>query len=219
MEIEPVFEFLRDLKFNNDREWMALNRSRYETARNNFHDIVGRLIEAIIEFDPSLQGIAPKDCLFRLNRDIRFSPDKSPYKTHFGAFMAENGRRTEGPGYYLHLQPDNETFFGGGIYMPASELLRKIRQEVDYNPGELKAIVSDEKFRYYFGEIQGEKLKKAPKGYSPDHPNIEFLKLKSYVVLHKSTDGEALAPDFLSTVVDAYRSMRPLIDYLNVAIS
>jgi uncharacterized protein (TIGR02453 family) len=219
MKLKPIFDFLSGLSGNNNRDWMEIHKLQYLGARAEFEHIVNHLIMEISAFDPAVQGLSPKDCIFRLNRDIRFSKDKSPYKTHFGAYIASGGRKSESAGYYLHLQPGDNSLLGGGIYMPSGEALKKVRQEVDYNPSELKKIVSDLTFKTYFGSVQGEHLKKAPKGYQPDHPNIEFLKLKSYFVLHNVTDEEALAPGFLKKTVDVFSAMQPFNDFLNVAVS
>jgi uncharacterized protein (TIGR02453 family) len=219
MEIKPIFDFLSGLTENNNREWMETHRLQYVVARAEFELIVDYLIMEISAFDSAVQGLSPKECIFRLNRDIRFSSDKSPYKTHFGAYIAEGGRKSERAGYYIHLQPKDSSLLGGGMYMPSGEALKKVRQEVDYNSSELKKIVSERLFKDYFGRVQGDHLKTAPKGYPTDHPNIEFLKLKSYFVLHNVTDEEALAPGFLKKAVRVFMAMQPFNDFLNVAVS
>jgi uncharacterized protein (TIGR02453 family) len=219
MNTPIILNFLKELEQNNHREWMDAHRDWYEESREAFTGLVTYLLGEISTFDEGLSGLRPKDCMFRINRDIRFSKDKSPYKNNFGAYMSEGGKKSVNAGYYLHLQPHGESFIGGGVYHPEREELNKIRQEVDYNPGELKKIVSRPDFRKYFGEIQGEKLKRAPKGYEPDHPNIELLKLKDFVVIHKLTDAEVAHEDFPRQAVSMFRTMEPFLRYLNVAIS
>ena len=133
--------------------------------------------------------------------------------------MQEDGKKSFKPGYYIHLQPEDESFMAGGIYAPPGDILKKIRQEVDYNPQDLKKIVTDKDFERVYGKIQGEKLKTAPKGYAPDHPNIDFLKLKSYLAIHNYKDEEVKSVKFLEHVVIAYRILYPFNHYLSVAIS
>lgn len=219
MDTTLILNFLKELQENNNKEWMDAHRPQYEAARDAFKEIIGVLLGELPRFDEGLIGITPKDCIFRLNRDIRFSKDKTPYKNDFGAAMSEGGRRSPNAVYYLHLQPNNESFIAGGMYMPANEYLSKVRQEVDYNPQELKQIVSNSDFKKYFGEIQGEKLSRPPKGYKADHPNVELLKLKSFIVLHPFTDEEIISENFISETIHMFQIVQPFIQYLNVAIS
>lgn len=214
-----ILDFLSGLKEHNHKAWLDAHRQQYEEAKQAFLELVGELLEGLKTHDPSLEGLQPKDCIFRLNRDIRFSKDKTPYKVWMSAVMAEGGKKTLQAIYYLHLQPGNESMVAGGIYEPAGEQLRKIRQEVDYNAGELKEIVNQADFLRYFGELQGDKLSRAPKGYPVDHPNIEFLKLKSYLAIRKFTDAEVLREDFVQEVLSTFKAAQPLNEYLNVAIS
>ncbi|MDH5476507.1 MAG: DUF2461 domain-containing protein [Cyclobacteriaceae bacterium] len=219
MEFERILIFLNQIAANNTREWMEANKKSYHEARDTFVGITKSLIEEISAFDEGLQGVDPKKSIFRLNRDVRFSKNKAPYKTNFGAFMMEGGKKAGNAGYYLHLQPGNESFIAGGVYMPEADKLAKIRQEIDYNGSELKKIVSQSVFEKTFGQIQGDKLKRAPKGYSLDHPNIELLKLKSYLALHKVDDKTVLDKDFLNYIIDVFKKMAPFNYFLNVALS
>lgn len=214
-----ILDFLKDLQKNNNKEWMDAHRPQYEAARDAFKEIISILLAELTRFDEDLTGLTPKDCIFRINRDIRFSKDKTPYKINFGAAMSEGGRHSPNAVYYLHLQPHNESFIAGGMYMPSNEYLAKVRQEVDYNPEELKKIMSAPDFKRYFGQIQGEKLSRPPKGYDADHPNVELLKLKSFIVLHKLTDEEVISENFLPETLRLFQVMQPFIRYLNVAIS
>ncbi len=219
MDTSLILDFLKKLQNNNSKEWMDANRAEYETARDAFKEIVSALLGEIIRFDEDLAGLTPKDCIFRINRDIRFSKDKTLYKNNFGAAMSEGGRRSPNAVYYLHLQPHNESFIAGGIYKPDNEHLAKIRQEVDYNPEELKKIVTAPDFKNHFGEMQGEKLSRPPKGYPADHPNVELLKLKSFIVLHKLTDEEVISENFIPETIRMFQILQPFNRYLNVAIS
>lgn len=214
-----ILEFLSALKDNNRKEWMDAHKQQYQQARQAFIALVGQVLEGLKAHDPSLEGLQPKDCIFRINRDIRFSKDKTPYTTWMSAVMAEGGKKSEQAIYYLRLQPGNESMLAGGMHEPAGEQLRKIRQEVDYNAGELKEIISQADFQRLFGEIQGEKLRRAPKGYPVNHPNIEFLKLKSYLAIRKFSDAEVVQENFVEEVLHTFRVVQPLNEYLNVAIS
>lgn len=217
--LKLILDFLSELKEHNQKEWMDGNRSYYEQAKNEFKSLVSDILESMKKIDPSLEMLSVNDCIFRLNRDIRFSADKTPYKSWMAAVMSEGGKKSLNAVYYLHLQPGGESMVAGGMYQPAGEQLRKIRQEVDYNAAELKQIVEAPDFRKYFGEIQGEKLSRAPKGYAPEHPNIEFLKLKSFLAVRNFTDQEVTSPGFTDQVIETFRAVQPLNDFLNVAVS
>jgi uncharacterized protein (TIGR02453 family) len=219
MMYTPLLDFLSDLQQNNNKEWMDANRERYLEAKALFEELVTDLLAEIVQFDESLVDVMPKDCIFRINRDVRFSKNKAPYKDNFGAAMSEGGRHSNNADYYIHIQPNGESFLGGGIYMPPGEVLKKIRQEIDYNAPELKSIVEQPDFKDTFKFIQGEKLKRAPRGYDENHPNIEFLKLKSFVVLSPIGDEELAQPDFAKQVARRFKIMSPFINYLNVAAS
>ena len=219
MHIEFILDFLKNLADNNNREWMERHRKDYQDAKQIFHNVVEQLITEIASFDSSLNNVEPKSCIFRLHRDIRFSKDKRPYKENFGAFLSRDGKHSTHGGYYLHLQPENQSMLAGGIYMPPPELLKKIRQEIDYNYDAFQKILDNKDFKELFVELQGEKLKKAPKDYPPDHPHIELLKHKSYVVFHGFKDQMAGNPDFIRYCTEIFRAMKPLNDFLNVAVS
>jgi uncharacterized protein (TIGR02453 family) len=216
---QMILSFLGELAKNNHKTWMDNHKDFYQAARQEFLDLTQMVLEQMKSFDEGLRELTVKDCVFRLNRDIRFSNDKTPYKTYFGAYMAEGGKKSDNPGYYLHLQPNGESMLGGGIYYPPNDILHKIRQEIDYNASELKQITDEPSFKKYFGQIQGEGLQRPPKGYASDHPNIDLLKLKSYFVIHKLSDEDILKPGFPSCVVNVFRAIRPLNEYLSVAIS
>ncbi len=219
MNVSFILDFLEELSDNNSKEWMDANKSRYLQAREAFITLVNELLDDIKQFDPDIAPLAAKDCIFRINRDIRFSKNKDPYKNNFGASISEGGKKSASAGYYLHIQPGNESFIGGGLYMPPGEHLKKVRQEIDYNAPELLKVVSDQGFKKSFGVVQGEKLARAPKGYDPAHPNIEFLKLKSYVVLHKLSDEDLKSPRLRQNLAEHCHVMKPFLDFLNVAVS
>lgn len=217
-DIEKILSFLSELATHNEKAWMDENRETYHEAKAAFEVIVAEIIAGLAQSDPSLRLVEAKSCIFRINRDVRFSKDKAPYKRNFSAFISAEGKKTAGAGYYLHIQPGNESFLASGIYTPAGEYLKKIRQEIDYNAGELKELTLADDFQKYFKDIQGEKLSRAPRGYSEDHPNIEFLKLKSYLVMHQLDDA-ALKASTVDALVKIFSASVPFNHYLNVAIS
>ena len=218
MNLSNSLNFLVELNQNNNKEWMDANKAWYQECRQEFIGVVAELLKQMSAFDPGVAELEARKCIFRINRDIRFSNDKRPYKVNFGAAISEGGKHSENPSYYFHLQP-GQNFVGGGIYMPQGEILKKIRQEVDYNPEELKKIVEQPDFQKVFGEIRGEKLKSAPKGYPKDHPNIEFLKLKSYTVMTQMSDKQVSNDVIIEEVIKVFKLMKPFNDYLAVAVS
>lgn len=209
-----TLEFLQDLVQNNNREWFHANRARYDAAKSEFEGFVGQLLQGIEAFQP-LPNTAVKDCIFRINRDIRFSKDKAPYKKNLAAAVGPGGRHSGRVDYYFHLQPGNESFLGAGMWQPTPTHLAKFRQEIDYNVDELKAIIEAPDFRAYFPEIAGETMKTAPKGYSADHPDIALLRRKELFFIHRYSDKDVLKPDFASELVKGCQLIKPYCDYLN----
>ncbi|MEH0156037.1 DUF2461 domain-containing protein [Limibacter armeniacum] len=215
MQSKKILSFLKDLAANNDREWMQVHKVEYQEAKLAFEEIVEQLILGIQSFDSTIIGLKPKECIFRLHRDTRFSPDKTPYKLNFGVSISKGGKKAEDAGYYMHIQPNGESFVGGGRYMPSGEHLKKIRQEIDYNTDEYKGIIYDTQFTSAFGEVWGDKLVRAPKGYAIDHPEIELLRYKSYIAMHKLSDKEVQSENLIELAVDLFRKMKPFNDFLN----
>ena len=216
--MKNILKFLQILKKNNNREWFLQNKEFFQSTKNNFVDIVETLIAGIAKHDKGIAGLQAKDSIFRIYRDIRFSKDKTPYKTNFGANMTPGDKKSGKAGYYIHIEPDRGSFLAGGIYMPPSEQLKAVRQEIDYNIDEFKKIIQDKSFVLCFGSVTGEKLKKAPQGYPPDHPNIELLKFKSYIVMHKVKDTQLLDEGFIKYAVDVFGAMQPFNWFLNRAV-
>jgi uncharacterized protein (TIGR02453 family) len=214
---KATLEFLSMLKNNNDRDWFGKNRKEYEAAKENFGKFVQEVIDRIVKFDPILKGLEAGQCIFRINRDTRFASDKSPYKTNFGAFIVRGGRKNgdKFTGYYIHIEP-GKSFIAGGAYMPPSPWLTAIRENISTDPEKFKKILASKEFIKFFGELEGEKLKSAPRGYAADHPQIELLKHKSFLVMHNLKDQDVLKPVFQDFVVDASKAMKPLNDFLNV---
>jgi uncharacterized protein (TIGR02453 family) len=218
ISIDPsTLKFLSDLRLHNDRTWFAENRPRYEAARDNYSRFVQAVIDEIVSFDPILKGLEAKSCIFRINRDIRFSHDKSVYKTNFGAFMVRGGKKSADrfPGYYLHIEP-GQSFISGGAYIPPAPWLNAIRENIAENGDRLMKILNSREYKKYFSGLEGEKLKLPPRGYAKDHPHIELIKMKSFLPEKLLTDNEVTAPYFFEMVIGAFRAMKPVIDFLTV---
>lgn|SRR5574341_1559662 len=218
IDLKPTLEFLRDLKQNNNKAWFEKNRKSYQRAKESFEVFIDQFID---EFRPTedFGGLSAKDCTFRINRDMRFSKDKSPYKTNMAADVARGGRRSETLGYYFHVAPKGESMIAGGLYMPTSEQLTKVRKAIARDANRLKKIINGKEFIRYFGSMEGEKLKMAPSGYAKDHPEIELLKFKQFLAAHPFPDQEVLSPDFLTNTIQVARALKPFLDYLNSVLS
>lgn len=211
---KSTIHFLEDLTKNNNREWFQENKSRYETARKNYLAFLDELLESMEPFEPAAHGQKGKDLVFRIYRDVRFSNDKRPYKDHFGAYIAEGGRKSILPGYYLHLAANNNSFVAGGLWMPPADYLKAVRQEIDYNMDELARIIQAPPFKERFGNIQGEQLKTTPKGYDKDNPAIEYLRFKSWNAVMPLSDKVVLSKDFMHVVLEAFRAVKPFNGFL-----
>ncbi len=214
---QSTMDFLSDLKMHNEREWFMKNRKRYDDAKSNFETFVQAVIDSLSEYDPILKGLEAKSCTYRINRDIRFSNDKTIYKTHLGAFIVKGGKKNGDrfAGYYFHVEPGGNSMIAGGAYIPPMPWLTAIREKIDEQGSDLLKIIENKEFTGYFGKLEGETLKSAPKGYSRDHPYIEFLKLKSYLVTKMISDREVVSRDCFDLVIRASRAMKPLNDFLN----
>lgn len=215
-----ILPFLTDLAANNNREWFAENKTAYEQARVEFTDLVAVLIERISEFDPQIRYLEAKECLFRIYRDTRFSSDKTPYKNHFGAYIARNGgRRSEYSGYYVHLEPGN-CMLSGGIWCYSNEGIKHFRSVLDTEYEELQEIVRNPDFiRYFGGRLTSfETLKRPPMGYRADHPAIEWLKMKQWFAEHHFSDTLVTSPDFIQHLLDAANVLKPYSYWCNRAM-
>jgi uncharacterized protein (TIGR02453 family) len=214
---KSTLDFLAAINVNNNRDWFIANRSMYLEAKDNFESFVQNIINEIILFEPIMKGLEAKSCVFRINRDIRFSNDKSPYKSHFGAFIVQGGKKNgdKFAGYYFHIEP-GKSIMAGGAYTPPAPWLSSIREKISDSPDEFIKITKAKDFIKYFGSVDGEKLKTAPKGYPKDHPHIELLKLKSYLVVNEATDKLVLSSNFQNHVISVFKTMKPLNDYLNI---
>ena len=216
--MEKVLEFLKQLAKNNNREWFNDNRKWYEESREKVLFLTDVLINEIGEFDPAVRGLLPKDCIFRIFRDVRFSKDKRPYKTNFGSFICKGGRKSMNPGYYIHIEPGG-CFVAGGIYMPPSPVLKSIRSYVADHAQEFLDITNDPDFKKQFPEMYGDKLKLAPKGFPKDHAYIDLLKYKSYIYSKALKDRVVVGDDYIEEVVQLYEQLYPVNVFLYDALA
>ncbi|NVJ86921.1 MAG: DUF2461 domain-containing protein [Algoriphagus sp.] len=215
--MRPYLKFLSELAENNHKDWMDANKSWYQDTRKEFLADVEVLLKNLSEIEPAFSSFQAKNCVFRQNRDIRFSANKNPYKTNFAAYFSPKGKKSEGPGWYLHIQP-GQSFYGGGIWMPMSDTLKKIRKEIDYSGAELDGILNEPEFKGMFPELEGEKLKTSPREYEADHPYIEFLRLKSFVVSHPVADKDVNSGNFIHQALHGFRTMHPFLQFLERAV-
>ncbi len=220
MNLDAILKFLKDLKKNNNREWFEKNKSRYLSSKDDFDVFVAALLEQLIGIDESLSGLDPKKLTFRIYRDVRFSKDKTPYKTNLGAAFSPTGKGMGTPGYYFQAEPNNRSFVAIGLFQPTPDVLGKVRQEIDYNGEKLSKVFKEAKFKKHFSKFWDEdKLKTSPKGYAKEHKYTEWLKLKSFIVEHSFTDKEVTDKKFMKTLVDVMRASKPLNDFLKDALA
>jgi uncharacterized protein (TIGR02453 family) len=215
-----TLKFLRGLKKNNNKPWFDKHRSEYEDARTDFENFIEKVIAKHSKVDKDLVGLEARKCLFRINRDIRFSKNKTPYKNNFAASLDRGGKKSGFAGYYFHLEPGH-TFIGAGIWQPESANLKKIRQEIDYNAAELRKILEGTAFKkIYKGLYTGEdvRLKKVPQGFEKDNPAAEYLKFKSWMLLTELSDDEVTSPTLLHKTLKAFSLAKPFVSFLNRAI-
>ena len=214
-----TIKFLKDLKKNNNKPWFDANRKQYEAAKADFALFIQSVIDGLGKKDTSVAHLTAKDCMFRINRDVRFSKDKSPYKTNLSAFINAGGKKSNLAGYYFHLEPGG-VFAGGGMYMPMPPELAKIRQEIDYNLADFKKILSSKKFKTAYGDLDRDAeytLSRVPKGYEPTNPAADYLKLKSYVATYKISDASLTSKTLVKKVIQGFEALQPLIVFLNEA--
>ena len=217
--METTLDFLKKLKNNNNREWFDSNKTEYLASKEIFEEFVSELIKGINKFDKKVSlDLKPKDCTFRIYKDVRFSKDKTPYKNNMSASINPGGKKSNIPGYYFHLEPD-ACFLAGGVYMPMPDVLKAIRQEIDYNPLPLINILKSASFKKEFNGLDEEdKLKNPPKGFNKDHAHSEILKNKHFIVSRKFENKVILKKEGLSKTLDSFKAMYPFLDYLRKAI-
>jgi uncharacterized protein (TIGR02453 family) len=218
--MQSCINFIGNLAKNNNREWFEANRKHYEAAKKSLELVTDDLISEIRHFDPSLGILKAKECTFRIFRDIRFSHDKTPYKTNMGTYIARGGIKSIYAGYYLHLQPGDQSFASGGIYMPPGDNLKAIRQEIFYNVDEFKKILNHKDFKQAFKglDFMGDEIKKAPQGYDPAWPDINLLKFKNYFASSPIKDSDFNSKIAREKIVTAFIAVRPLVAFINRAL-
>jgi len=219
MDIDKILRFLSELKVNNNREWFAQNKAMYDQVRTEFEQMSKELITELSTFDEDLKHVEVKECVFRIYRDTRFSKDKTPYKTHFGIYIASaGGRKSQRAGYYLHLDPTG-SFISTGVWCPDPTILKALRQSVYDNIDELNEIRSNPEFSQYFnGFFEEDKLKTVPRGFPKDFPDAELLKLKHYLVDHPLDETLLHATDFVSQVSNIAKCAYPFNKFLNYTV-
>ena len=211
--------FLKLLSKNNNKAWFDANRQTYENAKSDFRDFISGIINGLGKFDNSLASLEAKNCIFRINRDVRFSKDKRPYKTNMAGYFNKAGKKGAGAGYYLHIEP-GASFIAGGIWMPEPGTLAGITPEIDYNLKDFNKILGTPGFKKYFpnGLDTSNMLQRPPKGYDTDNPAIQLIKLKSFIVSKPFTDKETASESFEKEILTVFRTMKPLVDFINRAL-
>jgi len=216
---EKVLPFLSELAVNNNKDWFTEKKPLYQEAYGDFKNFVDDLIPHLAQTDPLLVGLEAKNCVYRIYRDVRFSKDKTPYKTHFGANIAPGGRKSKLAGFYLHIEPVGTSITGGGIFMPEPPILKALRTEFHQVPEELIEILEAPEFKKHFdGLWQENKLKLAPKGFPKDFEHIDLLKYKSYVVIHNLPKKEVESTTLIQKLVEIHKAMYPLNRLINTII-
>ncbi len=217
--MDSILSFLKSLVQNNNRDWFNENKKAYQDSLDLFREFIAELLGGLVKIDPTLGDLVPKDTIFRIYKDVRFSKDKSPYKTHFGSWMAKGGRKSADAGYYFHLEPGN-SFMAAGVYMPPKEQLNLIRQEIVFHPAAYLDIIRDPLIsKGYERGGKEDMLKKGPVGFPKDFEHMEEIKFKHFIFSKYYKDGAIVRNGFSQTVVADYQGLLPLVNYLNNAMS
>ncbi len=213
--------FLKNLKKNNVKEWFDANRKSYDAARADFIGLIDDVLKIHSKKDEDIAPLNAKDSVFRINRDIRFSKDKTPYKTNLAAGFARGGKKSMYAGYYLHIEPGNNSLIGGGVWTPETDVLKKLRQEIDYSFEEFSNIIGSKSFQKEYGGLyrnQEVLLSRPPKGYDENNKAIDYLKLKSFIAMKPLKDEELTDKSVVKTITEALFALQPLLRFLNAAI-
>ncbi|HAK12265.1 MAG TPA: TIGR02453 family protein [Chitinophagaceae bacterium] len=215
-----TIQFLKKLERNNSKPWFDTNRHLYESAKADFLQLTAQVLKETAKFDASIAHLQPKECVFRINRDVRFSKDKSPYKTNMGMSIARGGKKGNFAGYYFHLEP-GKSFVGGGLYMPMPDDLKKLRQEIDYNFADFQKIIQHKNFRAAYGDLDFDaalSLSRAPKGYEEDNPAIKYIKLKSFIATNTIADSTLTDKSLVKQITQSFKTLHPLLNFINGAL-
>jgi uncharacterized protein (TIGR02453 family) len=214
MNFKELLVFLSDMTENNNRDWFNNNKDKFLLLKAGFEKFIQSLIPEIYKIDPSIGPLEAKDCIFRIYRDVRFSKNKDPYKNHFGANISKGGRKSKNAGYYIHLQA-GQSFLAAGAYMPEPEALKDIRYEIFEKNEKFRSIIDNKQFKNYFPKLEGEKLKTIPKGFPKEFEDIEFLKLKSFEIIHQISDNLLLSDDFDKYLLKVIEVAHPYNNFMN----
>lgn len=212
-----TLKFLKDLSKHNNKPWFDAHRQQYDDAKKDFETFIQTLIDKHGRRDTYIKELTARNCLFRINRDIRFSKDKTPYKTNMGASISRGGRKSIYAGYYFHLEP-GQSFVGGGIWMPMPEETKKVRQEIDYCLDEFRKIVESKKFKTVYGGLYIDSetsLSRVPQGFEKDNPAAEYLKLKSWIATQALKDADITSKDLVKKALVAFETLQPLVEFIN----
>ena len=218
---QSTLKFLKSLSKNNSKPWFDAHKDEYLDAKKDFENFVSKIIKETSKFDGDIKDLQVKDCVFRINRDIRFSKNKTPYKTNMGASFDRGGKKSIYAGYYFHAQPGGKSFIGGGIWMPMAPELKKIRQEIDYGFDEFKSIITNKNFVSEYKELESTpdiKLSNLPRGYDKENPAGEFLKLKSILALKYLPDEDLTSNKLVDKTIKAFNALMPLVKFINKAL-
>lgn len=212
-----TLKFLSQLKKNNNKPWFDAHRVQYEAARIDLANFINLVIDELQKSDTTITGLTGKECMFRINRDVRFSKDKTPYKISLGASIKRGGRKSPFAGYYFHCEP-GKSFVGGGIWMPEAPALKKVRQEIDYNWNEFKTIIKARDFKAAYKDVYkgaDQSLSTVPKGYEKDNPAIDYLKLKSFIGEASISDEELTKASLHRKTVACFKALQPFLNFIN----
>lgn len=216
--MDTILEFLRQLEANNNKPWFDAHKGEYQEARAHFNAIVEKLIEGIIAFDPSVQGVGIKECTYRIHKDMRFSKDGPPYKTHFGAFIARGGKKSGYSGYYFHIGTGSgeeypcRSFLAVGNYCMEPKVLKIVREDIELGGGDFDRIIKG--LHPSLSLDQDQKLKRAPLGFDAEGPYIDYIKLKNFCLSGVYNDSDLDVDEILKV----FKSAKPFLDYINRAI-
>ncbi|MEO6729465.1 MAG: DUF2461 domain-containing protein [Candidatus Dojkabacteria bacterium] len=219
MNYDKLIKFLSELSKNNNKEWFDANRPEYDGLRFDFENMVRDIILGIGEFDSKIKLIDPKKAMFRINRDIRFSKDKTPYKTNFSAGITNFKKSSGLPEYYFHIDKDGNMAVGGGMWNPDIDQLKAIRDHIVQQPESLEDIVYDKDFAEYFGDLDGDSLVRVPRGYDETNPLIKYIKLKRFTVFKEFNISNRKVKDPLKKALEVYKEMYIFIDWLREAVA
>ncbi len=217
MITKQTIDFLKAIKKNNNREWFDKNKEKYLVAKDNVAEVIDGFLKEATKFEKGFSGLTSKSCMYRIYRDVRFSKDKRPYKNNLGASINVGGKKANNAGYYIHIEPGN-SMIAGGMWMPPSDQLKMIRQEIDYNGKNFRKILAKKEFTNYFGGLdESYMLKTTPKGYDKENPFIDLLRMNSFIVWHKIPDTVLVKKELVKELAKGAKLMKPMIDFINTS--